>query len=508
MANAFKALGLVLLGVVVGLSYDKLWSELPPEKSASTTATPIQNERLSLPLQAETTSPRRLRALPLKEALQSTSDANERLKLVVTTALLNPDELANYADLRKDFPSLASQLQQLVFFVAQFDPDGAKRLASAHLDPGYQKMLEQSMRHLRMARPEDAEQALAAARAATDPSQQVRLYQTAISQYAAEDPQRALAILDEVPNGQKRNLAASLAHGWAQSDPVGAANWLLQIDLPPITRSSALSSIAGSWAQQDFASAEAFASSLSGREQMAFTAALIGMAPATEIDSIRRLLSTQSGSPQYPQLALAAVSRLSREAPDTAFELTKELTGLAKQQALQMVVAQRAVGDASGTRVWVESLVGEERDAASLGLASTLARSSPKAAMEVASSISNAGLKDQALMGIAGQAAMVDFEVAFNAFEQISNEDMRRSSVFMLVMASPNEATTKRIADRVGLSAEQIEQLGNHVLQSAVGGTTVHNIGFGFPTSTSTVVHPGVRIAESERPSEDQPDAD
>ena len=293
---------------------------------------------------------------------------------------------------------------------------------------------------------------------------------TLISQVAANDPVLAAELLDEVPPGpMQQSITWSLISTWAQKDPLQAARWLVDANSMFVQRG--LTQIAQVWGQRDFAAASAFADELSGSRRSSYLAGLAQSTGRMATDELLDWISGYRNDPAYPQLVNAAAQRIAQQDTDAALELVAGLPAESRLKSYASILPMIAMQDPEKA-IEVLDDIDDARVRAQLTpmVASILARTDAKHALNWARDQEKGPFRDQAIAGVVSFLAQTDPSAAKRAIEEIDDTSMRKGPIAMLLQIAPSDEAAIRLGQEYGYDRET-------VLTMRSGGGTYFGIG-------------------------------
>lgn len=271
----------------------------------------------------------------------------------------------------------------------------------------------------------DPNRALALAAELPEGSRRTNLVSNSLAQLAATDPLAALDQLDLVPSGQPRRSAMrNVVSNWAQSDPVMAMDWVMT--LPPDQRPEALQSVSWSVISSDLALALAYTDDMNPQEKTQWISQLIDDYAMEDPQAAIAWLAEYEHLPQYGEwIGTIAQTRVVDD-PRWALKLLARIEEPRQLQAAQLQIIHTWVQfDPIAAGKWWHRQPNEDRDLAVLGdLVSLWSSQDRDAARKWVLRLSDSGERDRALIAYLQNAGHDQADYAKWTLE-IENPDMR-----------------------------------------------------------------------------------
>ncbi len=165
----------------------------------------------------------------IEQHLRQPRSAQDRRYLSVALASLAKTDLESalkYFDQLGNSPSNLSLASSLLQAMVQSDPERTLEWARSRENIGGQNLYQYAVMAVANV---DAELALREIDDYSGEYQKDEMYVVVLSAIAKTDPKRATLLLEQIPDGERKNAAAqTISVYWAQSDPESAMNWAIE----------------------------------------------------------------------------------------------------------------------------------------------------------------------------------------------------------------------------------------------------------------------------------------
>lgn len=325
--------------------------------------------------------------------------------------------------------ALPSLTHQIFAAYAQAHPDKIHEAISAAAPENRVLLLEASIDALSASNPEkaitlvnqlpdtgraQAQSRLIAGLSASDPAKAAAilanmanpdpyLFDSIGMQWAGHDPQQALAWAKNLPEGESRSLAISaVLSGLATADPALASTAIEEIPSHE-TRSRAVNAVLLQWSQSDPDAALAWAQSLKD-------------------DSLKQ------------QALRSLTAQFTESRPDEAIRFAQNLPPGDREQAVHTAARLWTQHDPAGALNWAKSITDQETlNAAVPALVSGLAERSPQAAANFVATLPASPVQSEALRNVVLRWSVKEPAAVSQWVEQFPESDLRAEAASELV---------------------------------------------------------------------------
>ncbi len=347
-------------------------------------------------------------------AFREPDDLQRTHDLVEAAGALSPEEIPALLARIRTLPPDARELLMpyAISRWAQFDPRAAGDYVVSLTDKNGR---DRGLRYVMAAFVEkNADAAKEWALALPPGIHRTNAVQSLVSALAKRDPQKALAILQEMPAESRGYSYQTVFAAWAQSDAAGAAAKVMELP-KGANRDGAIRSVATSWAQNNPADAFAWARGMTEKSQQSqamqgiltqwaaldapgariaalalpegalrnsAVSTLIGQIAGRNPDEAKTLLAELPEGSARSNGSSMLVNALAYTDPKAAAELVAEMPADRHKNSVSNVAGQFARSDMAGALTWAESLPAESRGTAFSGIAYTWRQQDPKAAFD------------------------------------------------------------------------------------------------------------------------------
>ena len=355
-----------------------------------------------------------------------------------------------------------SLLAQAIHTIASYDPQRARDLIGEHLQTTQlgTAMLSSIDRVANRSDTstivEDPRGELQSALDEPDLSKRTGLLMRLISRVAANDPAFAAELLDEVPPSlMHQPITWSLINTWVHKDPLQAARWLVNANSMVTQRG--LTQVAQVWGQRDFSAASAFADELLGSQRSSYLAALANATGQMSTDEMLNWISAYRTDLAYPQLVNAAAQRLVQQDPDAALKLVEELPAESRLKPYATMLPRIAMQNPEKAIEVLEKIDDPQiRAQLTPMIASMLASTDAKRALDWARDQEKGPLRDQAIAGVASVLAQTDPSTAKRVVEEIDDTSMRKGPIMVLLQLAPSDEAAIRLGQEYGYDRQTV----------------------------------------------------
>jgi hypothetical protein len=308
----------------------------------------------------------------------------------------------------------------------------------------------------------DATQAIEIILAEQNMNTQRFLMQNFVQTVAMQDPQLALAYLDQVPAGQQRLQMAQSAIGmWMRTDPDGALNWILGQDesmsLPLLSQS--MSVLVRSDVRRAMQILPKLPPDLAREWNYDIAQRLTASGAHAEAMSFVSQFEGQEG---YDQLQSAIIAGMASKDPVAARQMADQLSDAgARDMAYVNIIGQQAMINPAEAASWLSAISEDSRrNMAISNLIGMWSQRDPNAAIEFVRRLPAGETRDTAI------ARMVHNWQTIGPAEQelidsIEDPELRgqanMSQVYTLMRTNP--ARARELIDELNLTEEQRQQL-------------------------------------------------
>ena len=371
-----------------------------------------------------------------------------------------PEMFIDDASLLEGIPDAKQSIATAARAMVMFDPDAARGMIDTH----FSGSVLRDVMLLTVDQIERAEQdpraELESFMAGSGVGSDHRRLRQLVNRVAADDPLAAAGLIDNLPASLREYATQALVAVWLRTDPEEAARWLAEKNVQ--VSGQGLNDLARRWGQSDFEAASAFADTLTDRKRALF---LTGLADATRRWSKEELLawvSRYEGEPAYPDLMVSVVQRFSQEDVDAAMELIETLPERIRLASYRSVVSSLAFRNSEAAVALIEEIGNESvRDELVPMVSGMWARNDAKSALEWARDLSPGRPRDQAMASIASSLTNsdtdLDIDRAIEAIDEIEDPELRKNSVWPLLLTVASDDEAIRLGGDYGLDR-------NHVL--------------------------------------------
>ena len=216
----------------------------------------------------------------------------------------HPEIFVDNPSLLEGVPAGEQSIAMAVSAMAMFDPDAARAMTDTHLagsmygDAMLSAVDQIERRRAEPQSSEDPRAELESILAERGLMNRISRLFPLVSRVAKDDPMAAANLIEDLPASSIRYAIWPLMEVWSRTNPEEAARWLAKQNAQVSTEG--LGHLAMGWGQSDFAAANDWADTLTGRKRAAF---LTGLVTATERLSKNELLawvSRYEDDPAYP----------------------------------------------------------------------------------------------------------------------------------------------------------------------------------------------------------------
>ena len=371
-----------------------------------------------------------------------------------------PEMFIDDASLLEGIPDAKQSIAMAASAIAKFDPDAARGMIDAHLSgPIYRDAMLSAVDQIERAE-QDPHAELESIVAGQGMGSQHRRLRQLVNRVAADDPLAAAELIDGLPASLKEYGIQALVEVWSGTDPEEAARWLAEKNVQ--VSGQGLNDLARRWGQSDFEAASAFADTLTDRKR---ALVLTGLAGATQRWSKEELLawvSRYEGEPAYPNLMVSVVQRFAQEDVGAAIELIETLPEQVRLASYRSVVPSLAFSKPEAAVALIDEIGDESvRDELVPMVSRMWARNDAKSALEWARDLSPGRPRDQAMASIASSLTNsdtdLDIDGAIEAIDEIEDPELRKNSVWPLLLTVESDDEAIRLGRDYGLDR-------NHVL--------------------------------------------
>jgi hypothetical protein len=259
----------------------------------------------------------------------------------------------------------------------------------------------------------DPDLALESARLLPPGMQRRQALNGAVMAISFQDPQKAVALLDQIEQREVRDeIAQNLATMWVQNDPDAALNWMLSRDISE--RRALLAGAASRLTETDLDLALQWLPRLDQESQRMWRLQIApSLARQRSVGEAQRFISGFEGTEEYPQLVASTVNGIAEEDIGAAVELAR------------LVPA------------------GPERDMIYGGLISQFGYHDPQQAATFVTSISDAAQRERATASLAMMWSHRDAEAAQQWVQDLP-QGVARDGAIVNLASNWNEMTPSR----------------------------------------------------------------
>ena len=370
-----------------------------------------------------------------------------------------PEMFIDDASLLEGIPDAKQSIAMAASAIAKFDPDAARGMIDAHLSgPIYRDAMLSAVDQIERAE-QDPHAELESIVAGQGMGSQHRRLRQLVNRVAADDPVAAAELIDNLPASLREYATQALVAVWSRTDPEEAARWLAEKNVQ--VSGQGLNDLARRWGQSDFEAANAFADTLTGRKRALL---LTGLADATQgsKEELLAWVSRYEGEPAYPDLMMSVVQRFAEEDVDAAMELIETLPERIRLASYRSVVSSLAFRNPEAAVALMEEIGNESvRDELVPVVSRMWARNDAESALEWARDLSPGRPRDQAMASIASSLTNsdtdLDIDRAIEAIDEIEDPELRKNSVWPLLLTVESDDEAIRLGRDYGLDR-------NHVL--------------------------------------------
>ncbi|HZD52399.1 MAG TPA: hypothetical protein VE175_05090, partial [Woeseiaceae bacterium] len=282
--------------------------------------------------------------------------------------------------------------------------------------------------------------------------QRISAFMTITNRVAMDDPQRALAMLDELERADERQaVRQNIAFTWLQRDPEGALEWMLAADRSE--RGDFIQMAGQTLMQTDLDAAMRVLSRLDKKNATMWAgqiASHLGM--ERSVAEAEAFIAQYEGGPDYDEMLMAVISGVAQTDAEAAVGMMARLPDGGKRQMLyQAVYSQyaeqypRRAADSALTTIEDDS-----RRSQVLGaIAARWSYSDPQAAAQWVRRLPHGSVRDAAVVGLtAGWRELT--AARRQMIEEIGNAEQRKqafASVLYRVARDDPEQAQRLLAD-------------------------------------------------------------
>ena len=310
-----------------------------------------------------------------------------------------------------------------------------------------------------------------------------------VTRVAADDPLAAAELIEDMPGSLAQQAIHPLMEVWAGTNPEEAARWLADQDAP--FSQNGLSVLAWRWAMRDLEAASTFADTLTGRKRTMFLTNL-GAAAVQHMSSTADMLAWASryeDDPAHAGIVMNVAQHLAQEDLDAAVDLIETLPDQERVSSYGSVVSSLAFQDPEAAIDLLDD-IGEAsvRDEVLPVISSVWGHNDPERALDWALALDPGASRDQSIAAIASSLANFDRDLAMEAIDEIDDPNLRRGSVWPLLVAADSEDEAIRIGREYDFGREAVIEARNGMRGS----------GFGHLSPRSFMAYPGrIEISSS-----------
>lgn len=396
----------------------------------------------------------------IKSALGINPGRNERAQQIYALADDSPADAIRYIESHGSMAEQQEQMGWLAYYLNRAGRGAQANYAELIKSPANRRMFEQSMASYGMQ--SDPEAALEKFLAEPTNSQSQGQVYSALRTLAQQDPEKAFAYLERIPDASvRRNLGTVVVTALAASDPQRALAWARENE--KLGDQSTLTSVIAQIAQQDPQLALAEAQSIGNKEVREQAVAMVLMVSAqfnpTEAagmlaligdSDIRRTVVSQLGrlwaqsdfeaavdwvsslSSDDQRLALQGMGqRLVSSDVDRAIALLDQFP-TSGSRSLRLKIARNLAQERSiqAAQSFISQYKGtEEYSKLQVSVLTVAAQSDPDGAMQLAESVQDERHRDQLYASIVAQKAAQDPQLALQWMESISSSTYRQRAM-------------------------------------------------------------------------------
>ena len=372
-----------------------------------------------------------------------------------------------YPEIFRDNPALLDAIpEQSITMAASsmvlLDPDGAREMMDAHLagamyGDAMVDMVGQIDHQDALPPPlQDPRAELEDVLAERNMMRRIPRLHRLITRVAANDPLAAAELLDDLPGTLMHHSVGVLVEIWSRSDPAEAARWLANKNTQVAVQG--LHQLASRWGEGDFDAAAAYADTLPETRRAAFLQGLLVATRRLSINEMRAWVSRYEGDPAYPGLIMDAAQLLIREDADAAMDLIESLP--AEMRSYASILPPLAYQDPEAAVALIDDIEDTSvRDQVLPMVSGSWAQNDPASALDWTIGLERGSGRDHAIAAVSIALAGFDRDRAVDAINEIDDPDVRRITVWPLLLTAQTDDEAVRLGRDNGLDRDAVMEL-------------------------------------------------
>ena len=284
-----------------------------------------------------------------------------------------------------------------------------------------------------------------------------RLHQL-VTRMAADDPAAAAELIDDLRGSLKSHAIQALVEVWSRNSPEEAARWLAKESLQ--VSEQGLRVLAWRWGENDFEAANAFADTLTARRREAFLNGLMNATHGMSSDEVLAWVSRYENDASYPGLITHAVQRLVQHNVDDAIELVETLPEEARGPSYGSVLSSIAYEDPEAAVDMLDDIGDESMRQQLVQLVAGIwGRNDAESALDWSLDLASGPTRDQAIASISYSLVDFDLDRAVEAIDEIEDPEVRRSPLWLLLVAMETDDEAIRLGRDHGLDRDAVLEM-------------------------------------------------
>ena len=393
----------------------------------------------------------------------------------------HPEIFVDNPSLLEGVPNGERLIAMAVSAMAMFDPDAARAMIDTHLAGSmYGDAMLSAVGQIerRSAEPQSSQDPRAELESILAERGMMnripRLYQL-VSRVAMDDPMAAANLIEDLPASSIRHAIRPLVQVWSRTNPEEAARWLSKQNAQ--VSAEGLSHLAMRWGQSDFAAANDWADTLTGRKRAAFLTGLVSATGRLSKGELLAWVSRYEDEPAYPNLIMGAAQRFAQDDVGAAIELIETLPEEGRVNSYRSVLSSLAFQDPEAAMPLIDEIGNDSvRGQLVPMVAGMWAHNDAESALDWALDLTSGPSRDQAIASISPSLMEFDMDRAVDAIDEIEDPDVRRGPVRQLLFTVESDDEAIRLGRDYGFDRDA-------VLELRENRSRMHGPGFWGPVS-------------------------